>query len=169
MTKYIHFLHANNTQMIMGYYQYWIGIEGLGRIHWDGMGLIWMDGWIGINRWIGLVGLDWIGIEHKIIPKKYAIHSNAIFKSSSVYFRLQVSSLNCQYTFNNRYIHRMALINNKLNLKFLFNILKPFFSLILALGIITKSMWTLRVFYFVAWHQKKSWMQAIEWLISNKF
>lgn len=47
----------------------------------------------------------------------------------------------------------VVLINNKLHLKFLFNILKPFFSLIHALGLFTKSMLTL-VFYFVAWHQK---------------
>lgn len=47
----------------------------------------------------------------------------------------------------------VALINNKLHLKFLFNILKPFFSLIHALGFLTISVWML-VFYFVAWHQK---------------
>lgn len=52
----------------------WIGMEWDGRLDWDGNG----NGWTGIDRWIGMVGLDWIGIEHKIIltSNRYMIKHN---------------------------------------------------------------------------------------------
>lgn len=48
-TKYTHFLHAYNTQMIMGYYiprlDWDRGMDGLGRMDWDGMGWTVGLGW----------------------------------------------------------------------------------------------------------------------------